>query len=174
MIRRAHVFIHTSSYSVTSIYDYSVFRGGPFGFYAQCGYFYWRNSPIGSSVSRWRAWDSWPEPRGWFLLSLLYLICHLWTRNKLWIWWFWCLIREKSFLLYPFGGDCCFCGSSFGSSDSVLHSLCWMSHSPYFRLIPICWEWGYSRGVPSYCCESSNVISEDLPCLLPICDAKFT
>ena len=71
---------------------------------------------VGSSVSRLRAWDSWPKPHGWFLFILLYLIYHLWTWNELHIWCFRCLIREKSFLLYPFEGLFLFCGSPFGSS----------------------------------------------------------
>ena len=40
--------------------------------------------------------------------------------------------RVSSFT--PLGDCCCFCGSSFGSSDFVLHSMCGRSHSPCFGL----------------------------------------
>ena len=45
------------------------------------------------------------------------------------------LIREKSFLIFPFAGLLLFCGSSCGSSDFVLHSMCVRSHSPLFWIV---------------------------------------
>ena len=165
---------HTSSCPVTSTYNCFVLKVKPFGFYAHCGHLCWRNSPIRSSVSRLRAWECWPEPRGWFLLSLLCLIYHLCIWDELHIWCFRCLIREKSFLLYPFKGLFLFCGSPFGSSDFVLHSMCGRSHSLWFRSLLNCWEWGCSCEVPSYCWESSDVFPGGSLWLLPICGIKFT
>ena len=42
----------------------------------------------------------------------------------------------EEFPPFPFTGLLLFYGSSFGSSDSVLHSLCGRSHSPCFGLSP--------------------------------------